>query len=176
MRVTVIADRCVGCRVCELVCSDFHDGVFQPSKARIQILSFDETVQDIPLVCQQCPDAPCIAACPTEALYRDEKTQAVVVNQDLCIQCQACIDACVVGFNEVESNEKLVIRFDETEQMPIKCNLCDGDPRCVQFCPTQALLLTDKTAIPQELPVEKMTQVLKTFLDQAVLTIKQEEQ
>ncbi len=175
MRVAVIADRCVGCRVCELVCSDFHEGVFQPSKARIQIVSFDETVQDIPIVCQQCLDAPCIAACPTEALHRDNKTQAVVVNKDLCIQCQACIEACVVGLDKVDSSAKLVIRFDEAEQTPIKCNLCGGDPQCVQFCPTQALILTEKTASPKELSVGKMTQALKLFLDQDELPIHQEE-
>lgn len=166
MRVAVVPERCVGCRVCELVCSEWHEGRFRPSTSRIQVLSFDETVQDVPIVCQQCSDAPCLASCPSGALSRSDSTQAVVVDPEVCTQCQTCIEACVVGEGSVEPAEKLVIRFDEDAQIPAKCDLCEGDPQCVKFCPTQALLLTDAPSTSDELSVVGMTQVLKRFLRQ----------
>jgi len=40
-----------------------------------------------------------------------------------------CEEACPFG----------VIVFSELEQKAVKCELCDGDPQCVAFCPTGAL-------------------------------------
>jgi len=170
MRVAVIPERCVGCRVCELVCSERHEGTFRPSRSHIQVLSFDETVQDVPVVCQQCADAPCLAACPSGALSRNKKTGAVVVDPEVCTQCQTCVEACVVGDGAVEPHTKLAIRFDDQAQAPAKCDLCDGDPQCVKFCPTQALLLTDVPPTSAELSVGGMTKALKHFLRQEELS------
>lgn len=175
LRVAVIPNRCTGCRVCELVCSEFHEGQYQPSKARIQVLSFDETVQDIPIVCQQCADAPCLEACPQEALSRNVNTEAVVVDQELCIQCGACVSACVIGKDQVDENHKLAIRLDDDYQMPLKCNLCDGDPQCVKFCPTEALLLT-KDPVEGEVTVKHMMQALEYFLQQKELPLSFQEE
>jgi carbon-monoxide dehydrogenase iron sulfur subunit len=166
MRVAVIPERCVGCRVCELVCSERHEGVFHPSRSRIRVLSFDETVQDIPIVCQQCPDAPCLAACPSGALSRNTKTGAVVVDPELCTQCQTCVEACAIGERRVKPDAKLAIRFESGSQAPQKCDLCGGDPQCVKFCPTEALLLTDLPASSSEVSVAGMENALALFLRQ----------
>jgi carbon-monoxide dehydrogenase iron sulfur subunit len=174
MRIAVLPERCVGCRVCELVCSEFHEGEFRPSRACIQVLSFDESVQDVPIVCQQCPDAPCIAVCPQDALHRDEQTDAVVVDPELCIQCLSCIEACIVGNGTIKGEEKLVIKFDEDKQIPSKCDLCLGDPQCVKFCPTQALILTEDSPGPDEIGVNEMTEALTRFIHQENLPRKQE--
>ena len=100
MRVAAIPESCVGCRICELVCSEYHEEEYCPSKARIQVLSFDESVQDIPIVCNQCKDALCLEACPTGAIQRDAQTDAVVIDQELCTQCQSCIEChdCLFAF------------------------------------------------------------------------------
>jgi carbon-monoxide dehydrogenase iron sulfur subunit len=172
LHIAVIPSRCTGCRVCELVCSDAHEGKFQPSKARIQVVSFDETVQDIPIVCQQCPDAPCLEACPQDAISRNPQTTAVVVNRELCIQCGACVQACVIGRDQIAAEHKLAIRLDVENEMPLKCDLCDGDPQCVKFCPTDALVLTD---IPIEgaLTVDELMEALDNFLKQIELPLPQ---
>ena len=174
VRVAVIPSRCTGCRVCELVCSEVHEGTFQPSKARIQVLSFDETVQDVPIICQQCVDAPCLEACPLEALSRDIKTNAVVVDQDLCIQCGTCVSVCVIGLDAVDPQQKLAIRLDEKSQMLLKCDLCDGDPQCVKFCPTEALIFTKKP-VEREYSVEEMMEALEYFLQQRELPLPGQE-
>jgi carbon-monoxide dehydrogenase iron sulfur subunit len=156
-----------------LTCSERHERRFQPSKARIQVLSFDETVQDVPLVCQQCADAPCLEACPEEAISRDTKTDAVVVDQDLCIQCGSCVSACVIGMDAVASEQKLAIRLDEDTQFPLKCDLCGGDPQCVKFCPTEALVFTDKR-VEGEFGVGEMMEALELFLQQKELPLTRE--
>jgi len=168
LRVAVLPDRCTGCRVCEAVCSEFHEKAFQPSKARIQVLSFDESVQDIPIVCQQCADAPCLEACPQDALSRERNTGAVVLDPELCIQCGSCVSACVVGLEKIPVEEKLAIRLDTDTQLPLKCDLCMGNPQCVKFCPTEALQLTDES-VAGELDVTKMMQALELFLQQEEL-------
>jgi carbon-monoxide dehydrogenase iron sulfur subunit len=175
LRVDVIPDRCTGCRICEIVCSEFHEGKFQPSKARIQVLSFDESVQDIPIVCQQCVDAPCLEACPQDALSRDAATGAVVLDAELCIQCGSCVRACVVGLDKIPPNDKLAIRLDTETQLPLKCDLCMGDPQCVKFCPTEALRLTDEPT-SRELDVTKMMQALELFLQQDELPFTPKEE
>lgn len=173
-RVAVLPSRCTGCRVCELVCSEAHEGVFQPSKARIHVVSFDVTVQDVPIVCQQCADAPCIEACPQDAISRNPETTAVVVNQELCIQCGACVRACVIGLDQIDPEQKLAIRMDDDEEMPLKCDLCEGDPQCVKFCPTEALVLTE-TPVKGEFSVEELMGALEHFLKQTELPLPDQE-
>jgi Fe-S-cluster-containing hydrogenase component 2 len=131
-------------------------------------------VQDVPVVCQQCADAPCLEACPEEAISRDAKTDAVVVDQDLCIQCGSCVNACVIGLDAVASEQKLAIRLDEDTQFPLKCDLCGGNPQCVKFCPTEALVFTDKQ-VEDEFGVgemmEALMEALELFLQQKELPL-----
>ncbi len=174
MRVAVVPSRCTGCRVCELVCSEAHEGTFQPNKARIQVVSFDETVQDVPIVCQQCPDAPCQEACPQDAISRNSDTTAVVVDRELCIQCGACVQACVIGLDQIEPDHKLAIRLDDDKEMPLKCDLCDGDPQCVKFCPTEALVLAE-APVEGEFSVEDLMEALNHFLKQTELPLPKQE-
>jgi Fe-S-cluster-containing hydrogenase component 2 len=151
--------------VCELVCSDAHEGVFHPSKARIQVVSFDETVQDVPIVCQQCADAPCMEACPQDAISRNPETSAVVVDRDLCIQCGACVQACVIGGDSIDPEDKLAIRLDDEAEMPLQC---------VKYCPTEALLLTDKP-VDGEFSVDALMVALDHFLKQTELPLPNQE-
>jgi Fe-S-cluster-containing dehydrogenase component len=70
-----------------------------------------------------------VKACPVEAFHRDEKTGAVLIDDDVCIGCRLCIDECPFGG----------ISIDPDKERVIKCDLCGGDPQCVKYCPTSAL-------------------------------------
>ncbi|RLB08199.1 MAG: 4Fe-4S dicluster domain-containing protein [Deltaproteobacteria bacterium] len=121
--------KCTGCRLCELICSVKHEGVSNPSRSRIKIMKWESEGLYVPMSCQQCQDAPCVAVCPVKALTRDETLGRIVVDYDVCIGCRACVAVCPFG----------AMGFDHIDRKVIKCDLCDGDPQCVRFCEVGAL-------------------------------------
>jgi len=122
-------DRCTGCKVCEFICSLTHENQINPMKSRIQVISWETEGVDIPVICQQCEDAPCEAVCPAHAIHRDQETGALVIDGDVCIGCRMCVNACPFGAPTVKPDSRKVV----------KCDLCGGDPQCVYFCATKAL-------------------------------------
>ena len=128
---------CRTCRVCEIACSIAHEGVARPAVARIAI-HFNEFDGENPItgtLCVQCPEAPCIEACPVDALVRDGRTGAVRVLEEVCIGCMRCQKACPWGAPQRHPDRRLAI----------KCDLCsdhpDG-PQCVAMCPLAGKALT----------------------------------
>jgi len=122
-------ERCTGCRLCELVCSVWHDGVSNPARSRIRVVKWESEGIYVPVSCQQCDDAPCINVCPSKALARDQETHAVVVDYRLCIGCRSCVAVCPFG----------AISYNAMDGKIIKCDLCGGEPQCVRFCDVKAL-------------------------------------
>jgi len=121
--------RCTGCKVCEMVCSLFREDEINPTKSRIYVASWEQAGVDIPIVCQQCEDPPCKEVCPTHAISRNRETGAMVINESACIGCRICISACPFGAP--------IVRADTGEV--VKCDLCKGEPKCVEFCEPKAL-------------------------------------
>lgn len=127
-RILVNSDLCTGCRACETICSFEHTGSFCGDNARIQIQKAEEEGEDIPHVCRQCGNAPCIQSCPVGALSKDSETKAVIVDEDKCIGCKICEKACPFGSIHFNKSGKTLI-----------CDLCGGDPSCVKRCPAGAI-------------------------------------
>jgi carbon-monoxide dehydrogenase iron sulfur subunit len=123
---------CGGCRLCEAVCAWFRWGVFNPKKSAIRIVRMEPGI-DIPVVCRQCHDPPCAKPCPVGAIYKNEKTGVVIVDEEKCIGCGDCVGACPLGAIVVHPREGIAI----------KCNLCEGDPQCVKYCFKGALEFSD---------------------------------
>jgi Fe-S-cluster-containing dehydrogenase component len=124
---------CVGCRNCEIICSLSHDNECRPSLARIHI-RYDPTktltsLADIPDICRQCNMADCYLACQYDALVIDPKTGARIIDPEKCQNCGECFAAC--PWNMIVQNE-------DAERYT-KCDLCGGDPQCVEFCPASAI-------------------------------------
>jgi Fe-S-cluster-containing hydrogenase component 2 len=65
-----------------------------------------------------------MAACPREALHRDERLDRVMVDYDRCVSCRMCMAACPFG----------AIGFEFERHTVFKCDQCDGDPLCVRYC------------------------------------------
>ncbi|NIS78915.1 MAG: 4Fe-4S dicluster domain-containing protein [Anaerolineales bacterium] len=122
-------EKCTGCLLCELACSVKHTGQNNPSHSRIHVLKWPMQGFELPMVCLQCENAPCVAACPKAALYRDPHMYRVTWNPNACIGCKMCVMVCPFG----------AIGVDGNTQQVIKCDLCDGDPICVRFCVPGAL-------------------------------------
>ena len=160
------ASWCRTCRVCETMCAIVHEGAARPALARIHV-TFDEfsTIAEGPpveepaaaarfvsaAVCLQCADAPCIAACPTGALARDERTGAIAVDADsdsptACIGCMRCRKACPWDVPQRHPERKVAI----------KCDLCAGragGPVCVEMCPLSGKALRIATETLPAAPV-----------------------
>jgi carbon-monoxide dehydrogenase iron sulfur subunit len=152
--IVVDYDLCTGCRTCETACSssnhkvkvegELMNGLGNPWLANIRVHRFNPDV-DIPNVCQMCPDAPCVTACPVEpdpetgrrALYRDDEYQTIINDLERCIGCGSCALAC--------ENERagVIISNPETGNPERMCTLCSGDPQCVKICPFGALSLVE---------------------------------
>ena len=87
------------------------------------------------LYCQQCDDPQCLKACPTGALHVDPETGARVIDQDVCIGCQTCLNACIYAQGGQGQSR---IKYNAETNTCFKCDLCGGDPQCVKYCPIGA--------------------------------------
>lgn len=110
--------------------------------ARINI-RFDEFRATDPIsatVCFQCQDAPCIEACPVDAISRHARTNAVIIDEERCIGCMQCRNACPWD----------VPKRHPHKRMAIKCDLCSerkGGPLCVEVCPLSDKALRYEPAV-----------------------------
>jgi Fe-S-cluster-containing hydrogenase component 2 len=107
-------------------------------------------VTSLPLVCQQCSHAPCIEACPTEALFRVGKDSPLIIDEANCTACGNCVDACPAG----------CITLDEKTHIPLVCDLCGGDPQCVILCHSHCLTIGDDMGADNTYRIERLAALL----------------
>ncbi|TKJ21634.1 MAG: hypothetical protein CEE43_09415 [Promethearchaeota archaeon Loki_b32] len=150
-------EKCTGCRLCEIACSLHHEKVSNPSRARIQIVKWENAGLFIPMICQQCETPICEIVCPMGAISRDEKTGAMLINKELCVGCKLCVMFCPLGGVGIDKNRKI-----------LKCDLCDGDPLCVKYCIPGALQFMDANVInikKRRIAAEKLSELMKKLLE-----------
>ncbi len=129
-------DKCTGCNNCALACAFSHEGEFRPRASRVHVYSWERECTSVPMMCQQCDKASCVAVCPTGAMHYSANGGGVVeYDQNKCIRCRMCVQACQFG-NAV---------YDAKTSKILKCDTCNGDPECVKFCPNGALEFVDDT-------------------------------
>jgi len=126
-KITVLYERCTGCRLCEIICSLGRSGQTSHSDARINVHSFSPGL-DVPILCVQCGEAPCMEACPVDAIRKNEQGIIEII-EDECTGCELCIEACPAD----------AIKMHPERKTALKCDLCGGSPQCVEYCPTGAL-------------------------------------
>lgn len=136
-------DRCVGCRFCMVACSHKHFGVVDLSKSNIRIYFDLKTLRFEAIYCHHCDDPICMAVCPVNAIVKDENTGIVRIQPAKCIGCRLCNTMCPLS----------VPWFDVNARISEKCNLCDGDPECVKFCPAYALQLVPREQAKKQLAI-----------------------
>lgn len=147
-------DKCVGCGVCEYICSLEKEKVFNPVKSRIRTLRLYPMI-NISMTCRNCEDPACVTACPRDALKQSEETGVILVDKDNCDGCGWCIEACEFG----------AIVLNPESRTVVVCDLCEGKPKCVEWCPEEALELTTKDSQAQKARVAAAKKLFKTALD-----------
>lgn len=132
--------RCIGCYACEVHCKSKNNLPVGPRFCRIR-QEGPELVAGLPKItfkfttCYHCDDPQCMAVCPSGAMQKREKDGIVFVEQEVCIGCRACLEACPWG----------VPQWDEVNEKAIKCDFCMDridaglQPACVTKCTAHAL-------------------------------------
>jgi Fe-S-cluster-containing hydrogenase component 2 len=117
---------CLGCRFCEIICSLAHSGnKVKPSASRIKLQEDLAECKFKPVVCRACEHPECVEACDYDAIQPHPELGVPVIDPEKCTGCLACLEAC--PFNAMFQSDP--------DQPPLVCDLCAGDPKCVQYCP-----------------------------------------
>lgn len=144
-RIYAKEDVCIGCRLCEVHCLVQHSKSkkiikafkeeFPRALARVLVEELGKT--SFALQCRHCDEALCVEACMTGAMYKDEKTGAVLHDADKCVGCWMCIMVCPAG---------AIQRDQRKEKIASKCDLCAGadTPVCVANCPNEAIVFEER--------------------------------
>ncbi len=155
-RYSILIDvkKCSGCYNCFLACRDEYFGNDYPGYSAAQPVGgqFWMQIQEIergqypkpkldyiPKPCLHCEDAPCVGAARDGAVYR-RKDGIVMIDPVKAKGQQGIVNACPYR----------VIFWNSDLELPQKCTLCahrldEGEklPRCVESCPTGALVFGD---------------------------------
>jgi len=151
--IKIDADKCNGCRACEVICSAFHAaeryGSNNPTRARIRVIR--DPLRDIylPVYAGDYSAAECAG--------RDRYT----INGREYEECAFCRASCPSRdvFKEPDSG------------LPLKCDMCEDDPQqeeplCVQWCLSDALTYEEREEdVVEEEKLEDMEIGLESLVD-----------
>ena len=154
MKIYCDITKCIACRACELACAVEHsksknlnDALKEENKPKKRVMVSVVGDRRVSIHCQHCEEAPCVTACMSGALSKDEKTGATLQDNEKCVGCWMCIMACPFG---------AVVR-DIESHIAVKCDLCPDrdDYACVVACPTGALFTGTKEEFEKKITKKK---------------------
>jgi len=127
--------RCIDCRACLVACSvenkvpEDHTRIWvHDLQVQGEFPNLSQTF--VPYNCMHCDNPPCTEVCVSRATYKDPQTGLVLVDQEACIGCGYCVDACPYGARYLDKQRGVVD----------KCNGClqrievGQQPACVATC------------------------------------------
>ena len=77
-----------------------------------------------------CEHPACVASCPFYAIEVADGRGAVVIDPLDCTGCGLCVTACPHG----------ALTQVPGLRVPLVCDFCAGDPRCVRACPVDGAI------------------------------------
>jgi formate dehydrogenase beta subunit len=160
--------KCIGCWWCYAACKNYNNlpetiqpDIKEPPELTAHTWTTLFTLQkennewsSRKHACMHCVDASCEQVCPTGAI--SHQGAAVVVDQEWCIGCGYCVQACPFG----------VPHKDEEIGTVRKCTFCidrtsNGEkPACADACPTGAIQFGERTDLIET--AGKRVKALKT--------------
>lgn len=137
---------CIGCHACQVACRD-RNALYNVGEIfrKVDVCEGGKFpnpfVYHLSIACNHCGNPACTAACPTGAMYKDPETGLVLHDDEMCIGCGACANACPYG-------EPIMIE-KEGKKVSAKCDGCytlvskGMNPVCVDACGMRALEFGD---------------------------------
>jgi Fe-S-cluster-containing dehydrogenase component/formate-dependent nitrite reductase membrane component NrfD len=133
---------CIGCHACTTACKSENLvplGVTRTYVKHVDVGRWPQARRAHQVTrCNQCAHAPCVAACPTTAMFK--RADGIVdFDKSICIGCKACMAACPYD----------AIFINPEDHSAEKCNFCAHridiglEPACVVVCPVEAILVGD---------------------------------
>jgi len=127
--------RCIDCRACLVSCSRENNVPNNHTRIWVQDQGLQGTFPAlersfVPYNCMHCEHPPCVEVCVSAATYKDADTGLVLVDQDACIGCGFCVEACPYDARYL----------DEARGVVDKCTGCIQrveiglQPACVATC------------------------------------------
>ena len=158
--------RCVGCHACTVACKAEFDVPLGATRSWVEYVEKGEypnvSRHFLPRLCNQCSDPPCVRVCPTGATYKRAQDGIIVVDEDLCIGCKYCMQACPYDARFINP------RTGTAD----KCDFClhrvskGIAPACVNTCQGRARIFGDMN--------DPDSEVAKLIATQPVTVLRQE--
>lgn len=168
--------RCIGCQSCVIACKQWHN--IEPGVVKwMRVFQWEEgNFPDIKLhilaiSCYHCQKPICIKACPNQAIYKEERYGAVLVDTDKCRGARKCFLACPYGAPQFKS--------DASGEKMSKCTMCidrlnQGEkPICVLSCSMRALEFGPLEQLEERYGhLKKLTDMPKENISQPAVVFK----
>lgn len=127
--------RCIDCRACLVACSVENNVPMNHTRIWVKDLGVKGEFPNlqrtfVPYNCMHCTNPPCVDVCVSGATYKSQENGLVLVDQEACIGCGFCVEACPYGARYL----------DEKRGVVDKCTGCiqrlevGGQPACVATC------------------------------------------
>ncbi|HHU22463.1 MAG TPA: oxidoreductase [Clostridiales bacterium] len=152
--IVIDVAKCTGCYACFLACKDENCGEAHPGYTEAQPMTgqywlnitevergtFPKVkISHIPKLCNHCDNPGCMQMAENGAVYKRDDG-IVIIDPEKAVGQKQIVNTCPYR----------VIFWNEEKQLPQKCDLCAHfldqgfeKPRCVEMCPTGALVFGD---------------------------------
>ena len=132
--------RCYGCMACVAACMAENNVPIGDFRTWVErFVRPNGSVVFVPKQCNHCENPSCVIPCPTGATFKRVEDGLVLINDEVCIGCGACIQACPYGARYL----------NKVKGIADKCTFCEHRikngllPACVEACPTGARIFGD---------------------------------
>lgn len=135
--------KCWGCRTCQIACKDKNDlpiGTLFRNVSSYEVGQYpDAKMFHYPRTCNHCINPACVENCPTGAMYVDEADGTVQHDDEMCIGCGTCVNACPYEVPVLLADEAIAKKCDGCKQLRDN----GEEPACVASCIMRALEFGD---------------------------------